>query len=213
MNNLNESDLIEQIRALKNSEIREIVEKRIEEFRKLGRGSSREIFKELCFCLLTANFSAKGGMKIQNELGDGFITLSQDELAERLRSLGHRFPNARAEYIVRARQLADNLKQIISEFDNTLELRDWLAKHVKGLGYKEASHFLRNIGFTDVAIIDFHIIDILVRHNIISRPKTLTKRRYIDIEQKLQELGDEVGLNLAELDLYLWYLETGQILK
>ncbi len=209
----NVEDLKRAILELKESKIKNIIEQRIKEFQKLGNGTSHELFNELCFCLLTANFSARGGIKIQNAIGDGFLILSKEELAKKLQELGHRFPNARADYIVRARMYADSLKQIISQFDDEKELREWLAKNIKGLGYKEASHFMRNIGFTNVAIIDFHIIDLLVKYGIIERPKTLTRKRYIEIENKLRELAEDVDVNLAELDLYLWYLETGNILK
>jgi N-glycosylase/DNA lyase len=86
-------------------------------------------------------------------------------------------------------------------------------QNIKGLGYKEASHFLRNIGFDDYAIIDSHILDILKRYNLIKQPKTLTKKKYIEIENILQKIAKQTHLTLAELDLYLWYLETGKILK
>lgn len=78
---------------------------------------------------------------------------------------------------------------------------------------KEASHFLRNIGYSNYAIIDFHIIDLLEREGIIKRPKTLTPAKYIEIENKLKEIGKKTELTQAELDLYLWYMETGKILK
>ncbi|MFX1600424.1 MAG: N-glycosylase, partial [Promethearchaeota archaeon] len=81
------------------------------------------------------------------------------------------------------------------------------------IGYKEASHFLRNIGYSNYAIIDFHIIDLLVQYNLIEKPKTLTKTKYLKIEQVLKGIANKLNLNLAELDLYLWYLETGKILK
>ena len=86
-------------------------------------------------------------------------------------------------------------------------------KHVRGLGWKEASHFLRNIGYTDFAIIDFHIIDVLTKYNIIEKPTVLTKRKYLEIEEFLRKIARKSDLNLAELDLYLWYMETGKILK
>ena len=80
-------------------------------------------------------------------------------------------------------------------------------------GYKEASHFLRNIGYRDFAIIDFHIIDLLVKFNIIEKPKTLTKKKYLEIEAILKKLGDKLHLDMGKLDLYLWYMETSEILK
>jgi len=84
---------------------------------------------------------------------------------------------------------------------------------VKGIGYKESSHFLRNVGFDDYAIIDFHIIDLLVKYQLIKRPKTITKNKYLEIEKILKKIAEKTNLTLAELDLYLWYMETGKILK
>ena len=78
---------------------------------------------------------------------------------------------------------------------------------------KEASHFLRNIGFKDYAIIDFHIVDLLVNHSLIEKPKTITPKKYLEIENLLRELAEKTSLSLGELDLYLWYKETRKILK
>ena len=183
------------------------------EFREIGEGSRSEIFQELCFCILTANFSAERAIEIQKEVGEGFLTLPESELAGRLRELGHRFAEARAKYIVEARRHGDSLKEIIRSFPSQGEVRKWLAENVKGFGYKEASHFLRNIGSTDLAILDFHIIDLLARYGLIEKPKTLTEKRYLEIEELLREIAKRSRLNLAELDLYLWYIETGKVLK
>jgi len=206
------NNLIEKLNSLKNSKISNRVNNRIKEFKNINKNSDDEIFKELCFCILTANFNAEKCIKIQREIGDGLLTLSEDELAKKLVELGHRYPNTRARYISDSVKYNDSLKDIIHSSKDE-ELRKWLVKNIKGLGYKEASHFLRNIGFDDFAIIDFHIIDILVRHNLIKRPKSLTKKRYFEIENVLKGIAKKLNLSLAELDLYLWYIETGKILK
>jgi N-glycosylase/DNA lyase len=197
--------LINYIQALKKSNIASTIKQRMREFR-----NQKDVFSELCFCLMTANYSAEGGIRIQYAIGEGFYDLSEKDLANKLKKLGHRFPNARAKYICNARDLdvRDALKNLTKD-----NLRDWLVNNVKGLGMKEASHFLRNIGYKDYAIIDFHIIDLLVREKLIERPKTLTKKKYLEIEDVLRTIGEKVNLNLAELDLYLWYLETGKVLK
>jgi N-glycosylase/DNA lyase len=193
--------------------MKEIVDNRISEFAELGRRGENELFKELCFCILTANYSAEGGIRIQKALGNGFITLPENELAERLKALGHRYPNARAKYIVEARRHLGSLKRTVTDSRGGSEAREWLVKNVKGLGYKEASHFLRNIGFTNLAILDFHIIDMLERCGAVVRPKTLTKNKYFEIERVLKTWSAKIGVNLAELDLYMWYMETGKVLK
>ena len=206
-------ELIKSIEELKRSTIRRLVEKRMAEFKELGRGTSREIFKELCFCILCANFSAERSIKIQKEIDGGFLTLPESQLAKKLREMGHRFPNSRAAYITSVRKYGRVLKNLVESFADSMTLRDWLAKNVRGIGLKEASHFLRNIGYTDLAILDFHILDLLDRYGVIEKPTILTRKRYLQIEKKLREIAKRAGLNMAELDLYLWYLETGKILK
>ena len=205
--------LLESIENLKNSEVKKLVNTRIREFKENGAKSNGEIFIELCFCILTANFNAGKAIKIQTEIGKDFLTLPESQLAEKLKRLGHRYPNTRAKYIVKARKYKDSLKEVISSFNVEDELREWLVKNIKGIGYKEASHFLRNIGYTNFAIIDFHITDLLARCKLLEKPKTLTKKEYFKIENLLREIAEKSNLNLAELDLYLWYMETGKILK
>ncbi len=203
--------LLKSIENLKNGKVRELVDNRMREFRETGKSAGNEIFKELCFCLLTANYSAEGGIRIQREIGDGFCSLGGKELAGRLKRLGHRYPSARAGYITEARKHMDSLPGLKSRSGK--EAREWLVRNIRGLGYKEASHFLRNVGFQDLAIIDFHIVDSLVREGLIERPKALTKGKYLEIEKVLEKIAEKSGLTLGELDLYLWYLETGKVLK
>ena len=205
--------LLNEIDALKKSDLKVIIEKRLQEFKDLGRKNSNEIFKELCFCILTANCAAEKCIEVQSEVNNDFLTLKQEALAKKLKSVGYRFPNIRSKYIVGARFLKDNIKERIESFQDCTELREFFAKKVKGLGFKESSHFLRNIGFEDLAIIDFHIIDVLHTFELIEKPKTLTKKRYTEIENVLKELGKKVKLNMAELDLFLWHMETGKVLK
>ena len=196
-------ELISQVEKLKKDKIKDLIDERIRQFKQIPKKGEEKLFIELCFCLMTANFDAVRAIKIQQDIGRGFLELPEKDLAKELERLGHRFPNARAKYIYEARKHAGSLK---------LD-RDWLVKNIKGLGHKEASHFLRNVGCDNCAIIDFHIIDILVKNKIIKKPKTLNKKKYLEIEKVLKKLADKLDLTLAELDFYLWYLETGKVLK
>ena len=193
--------LVNRIIKLKEEDISEVIKGRIREFENV-----ENIFHELCFCLMTANFQAEKSIFIQKEIGEGFVTLSKENLAIRLKELGHRFWPQRAECIFVARNL--NLNKEWSK-----ESRQWLIENVKGFGMKESSHFLRNIGVKDIAIIDFHIVDLLVAEGLIQRPKSLSREKYLEIEDVLIGLANKVNLSLAELDLYLWYIETGKVLK
>ncbi|MBT3406165.1 N-glycosylase/DNA lyase [Candidatus Woesearchaeota archaeon] len=205
--------LIKEINTLKLQPIKKVIDDRIKEFQKVGRKSSKELFKELCFCTLTANFNAERGIQIQKTINNGFLTFTEKKLAKELKKLGHRFPNARANYIHTNQKYKDNLKKTLSSHKSSYESREWLEKNIKGLGFKEASHFLRNIGYENLAIIDFHIINLLAKHNLTESTRTISKKKYIEIEIILSKIGEKTKLNLAELDLYLWYMETNKVLK
>ncbi len=207
-------DLLNSLQSLKNvPEVRDLIAKRQKQFKAMGVSEPNDIFCEMCFCILTANFNGERTLKMQEVIGTGFCTFDLQEMTDKLRELGYRFPNTRAQYIHEAQEKRDALANAIKTIKSEFDLREWIVKNVKGLGYKEASHFLRNIGYTDSAIIDFHIVDLLERQGCIERPKTLTKRKYLEIESVLRGIGEQAGLNLSELDLYLWYMETGKILK
>ncbi len=197
--------LISQINELRNSPIRNVIDARMSEFSSIPRDFS-SLFRELAFCILTAGTSAELGLRTVNHLGNTLLSGSQDEIQGKLKEI-YRFHTIRAGYLYGAR---NNFKQINV---NDKNIRDLLVNYVKGIGMKEASHFLRNIGFNNYAIVDFHIIDLLVREGLIAKPKTLTSKRYVEIENVLRELAKKADLSLAELDLYLWYMETEKVLK
>ena len=209
---MKEEGLFEELEKVRRSPVRETIEKRIGEFREAGKGGEERWFSELCFCILTANYTAHGGIRIQNALGaEGFCNLPHPELVARLKELGHRFYNMRGKFIVEAR--GKKVKRELAGKEQK-EMREWLVENVKGLGWKEASHFLRNLGYFDVAIIDRHILAILKKYGYISEmPKTLGKKRYLEIEQILDGIAKKAKMSQGELDLYLWYMKTGKVLK
>ena len=206
--------LIKEIEKLKKSGLKKIIDSRIKEFEIAGKKDCKEIFKEMCFCLMTANFQAEKSWLIQKKIDNGFCSFSQAKLAKALKDLGHRFPNTRANFISEAQKQSGTIKKTINSFENEYELREWLVKNIKGYGYKEASHFLRNIGYKNLAILDRHIINLMREHNIIKEvPKTLTKNKYLEIEKELNKVAEKTDLSMAELDFYMWYQKTGKILK
>ncbi len=205
--------LTTQIEALKSSPIKALVDSRIRDFEAVGKCSNHVLFKELCFCILTANSSAEQCIKVHSAVGDDFICLTESALAEKLKQHGARFHTKKANYIVCSQKHLPNLKKTLKKIKDENELRGWFVKNIKGFGMKEASHFLRNVGFKNFAIIDFHIIDVLEKNRLIKAPKILNKKAYLEIESMLRQLAKKTKLTLAKLDLYLWYLETKKILK
>lgn len=205
--------LINRVKKLKKTDLKKIIDQRMQDFAYFQNAANEEVFLELCFCFMTANFQAAKSWEIQKEIGLQFTVLSERSLQLELKRLGHRFWPQRGSRIFEARWLKNCINSELAKFDDEIQIRDWIVRELKGIGMKEASHFLRNIGYHDVAIIDKHIINILVNEALIERPKTLTAKRYVEIEDVLRELGRKTGLNLGELDLYLWSEQTGKVLK
>ncbi|MEM2613938.1 MAG: N-glycosylase/DNA lyase [Nitrososphaerota archaeon] len=194
------------------------VEKKIMEIEKRSKSFSREdLFKEICFCILVANNNLEKTLEIWKRLGDDLLNSTKSELRRKLKSLGYRFYNKRAEYIIEARKQINDLYEITRRKEPE-EIREWLVENIKGIGWKEASHFLRNLGYKNFAILDRHVLRILEKKNIIKEiPKSLTKRKYLEIENKLRELAEDLSeilkkrITLAELDFILFYLDAKKI--
>jgi N-glycosylase/DNA lyase len=180
---------------------------------------NQRIFEELCFCILTANTSAAAGMKAVDSIREILMTGSAADIRDALVKSGYRFPNVRAQYIYEARekfkhQYDFDFKKILNSFGNVFERRDFFVREVKGLGYKEASHFLRNIGYSGLSILDKHILRTMNEYEIIEEvPKTLNRKKYLDYEQKFFDFSRQLNINIDELDLLLWAMKNGQIMK
>jgi len=133
----------------------------------------------------------------------------------------HRFPNARPGYIVITRDYLQRsfsmrLRERLEGFRDASERRDWLAQdpRIKGLGYKEASHFLRNVGFKGYGILDKHVVRCLAEMGVIKSAKPPTSRKnYMETEGRMREFADKVRIDFDELDLVLWSMKTGEVLK
>jgi N-glycosylase/DNA lyase len=201
---MNQKDLVQKINKLKKSKpLKQIVSQRIKEFQ-----NTKDWFSELCFCIMTANARADKAIEMQRTTD--FCALPQQQLAKRFRGK-IRFHKNKASYICQARKFRD-IKQILAGRSEH-EAREWLVKNIKGIGMKESSHFLRNTGSTNVAILDRHILSLLKQYKILNKIPPLTKKNYLAIEKKMLRIAKASNLSVAELDLYLWFLKTGKVLK
>lgn len=206
----------------KYKEIKPDIEKRLKEYKEIWeKGTNEDIHAELSFCILTPQSKARNAWKaITNMRNDGVLfTGTPEELTEYLNIV--RFKNNKAKYLVLLRQQMTNkdgkiiTKDFFKSFSSVAERRNWIVENIKGMSWKEAGHFLRNVGFgQEVAILDRHILKNLVRLEVINEiPKTLTKKLYFEIEEKMKKYCEEVGIPMDSFDLLLWYLEAGEIFK
>ena len=194
---------------------------RLTEFENIIKNASEEvIFEELVFCIFTAGTSARMGLSALSTVRSILPSASEDELRAKLRGV-YRFPNVRSKHVIHtrnylAREYGLKLRPLLLSFKDPVERRDFFAlnKDVKGLGFKEASHFLRNVGFRGYAILDKHILQCLFELGITESPRAPHSRsKYIEIENKFKKFSERNGFDFDEMDLFLWSEKTGEILK
>lgn len=202
---------IKEVRKLKKKE----VENRLNEFKEVNKSDDYIWFKELVFCILAANTSSRMASRITCAIDvNDFLTLSEKKLKNKMKSLSCRFYNRRSDFIISARKQMPLKKKLIALDDE--EKRYYLVENVKGIGMKEASHFLRNTGHFNFAILDKHVKNILFENDLISeklKNKSITKKEYLDIENILKKISIKLKMSQGELDFYLWYMKTNEILK
>ena len=172
---------------------------RLKEFKQ--RRDEKETFRELCFCLLAANTSSRMAMRVMDGVGNIIFIGTKEEIREKLHSLHCRFYNKRAEYIFLARNIP-------LHFD-----REYLVAHIKGFGYKESSHFLRNMGHNGYAILDKHVLHAMLEFGLIKKIPPMNKKNYLVLEKKLRTFSEDLGIGMDELDFVLWSRKSGEILK
>jgi N-glycosylase/DNA lyase len=200
----------------KKNEIR----KRLSEFKRKFSSDDSDIFSELCFCVFTPGSKALKCYEAVRELNEAGLLYRGDagKIGARIKSKV-RFHNNKASYLVAARRFFKSkggfdIKSKIDASD-VIKTREWFVKNIKGLGYKEASHFLRNIGLgRDIAILDRHILKNLKRYGVIKKiPSALNKKTYLDIEEKIKSFSRGLHIPMDELDLLFWSMQTGHIFK
>lgn len=198
------------------------IEKRLREFKEIWeKGSNEDIHAELSFCILTPQSKAVNAWKAITTLRENGLLFngSAEDIVEYLNIV--RFKNNKAKYLVTLREQMQNEKGeiITKDFFNSItdakEKREWIVKNIKGMAYKEAGHFLRNVGFgKEIAILDRHILKNLVKLEVIEDvPKSLTPKLYLEIEEKMKTYCKFINIPMDSLDLLLWYKEAGEIFK
>lgn len=202
-------------------QIKDKIEKRLKEFEEIYKnGNDEKVFEELVFCILTPQTKALDcdrAVKILKR-NDLLLKGKREEISKKISFI--RFKNHKADYILKAREFffkegEGNFKKFLSSFKDEKKLRDELVKKIKGIGLKEASHFLRNIGISkNLVIVDRHILRCAFKYKIIKKmPKTITKKNYLDIENKILKFSKKIGITPNHLDFLFWYDSNNYFFK
>lgn len=209
------------------SENRKEVDRRLKEFKGLRNAKEKRLFQELVFVILSSQTSAEKSWKAAKELAKRNLLMqgSREEIAEILRENNVQYEENKASYILENRKDLSQptlsnpekglkLKQRIKpeDLDST---REWFVENIKGISWKGASHFLRNIGYgNSFAIVSNHVLKVLAELDVIEKADQPSKKeQYLEIEEEVQELAEEVGIEIQALDLVIWSLRTGEVFK
>lgn len=189
------------------------IKQRLEDFKNV---QSDKYFYELCFCICTPQSRASSAFAVQNEL-ERLEFLNNDlDPTPILRNKDNyiRFHNQKSNRLLIIKEQWLEIKAILDSEISGQDKREWMNNNVNGIGRKESAHYLRNIGYTDLAILDRHILKHLVTCGVFSEiPNISTKSRYDEVSQKFLEYSKNVGIPMDELDLLFWAEEAGEILK
>lgn len=183
-----------------------IINARLGEFK-----NNKDLFYEMCFCILTPQSNAKKCYEAITILKKNNFIKKDFDVKPILRTRT-RFYKNKSMYINLAKTNFNEIKKNLN--GDGFKTREYLVKHVKGLGYKESAHYLRNIGYRNLAILDRHILKNLHKYNVINEiPKTLTKNKYIEIENKFGKFSKNIKIPMDELDLLFWSMQTGEVFR
>lgn len=192
------------------------IDTRLREFKNTPR---TKWFREVAFCLFTPQsspFHAEGALLEIEEAGglEGKLSTAQVAgiLGKRHRYV--RFHNQKAKRFNEFVKKRSQIEKILFSKLTPKEERLKLLGEVNGMGLKECSHALRNIGRTGLSILDRHILRCLQEYKVIARiPKTLSKSEYFEIEDRFSVFSKRIQISMDSLDFFFWLKATGLIFK
>lgn len=190
--------------------------------------SEAELYREVVACILGSQVSFEMAMAATDALeDDGLLNYSDDreDYKERVtqvlhqhlnrpewqRSRRYRFPNARGESIANTAAIfyenGGSIKGFLERCDDPLMVRRLLVKNAKGIGPKQASMVLRNLGFSqELAILDSHLLRFMNMRGLrqASSPSVSTLKNYEKSEKDFLAYSSQTGWPAGILDQAIW---------
>ena len=185
------------------------------------------LWKELLCCILSSQVHYQlarsaadaiedaGTLRSPSDCWQGIANDLRDVLSRRFhfdgRAQRYRFPATKscqiAKTCVAIRSQSGSLTKLLSEYNDVRILREWLVHHAPGLGPKQTSMFLRNVGVTlDFAVLDRHVLNYMAFLGLLENdwgfPASLA--RYELIETRLRCHADTLGYRVGVLDWAIW---------
>jgi thermostable 8-oxoguanine DNA glycosylase len=183
----------------------------------IAEPDQKQIEKNLITCILSSNWAYERAVNA----ADNFINIfgstfefseSPDEqkieLLLRSPAVRHRFPKSKAIQIRSSLEsmlgIGTSFSKYMNQFSTEHDAREYVSSTFAGMGYKQSSMFLRDIGIAqNLAVIDLHIIWYLTNAENIE-VGTLSKKRYLFLEDYLRSMSQKIGISMIALDRLIW---------
>lgn len=173
-------------------------------------------FYEMCFCVCTPQSKAANAHQVELKLRQKQFRENPFNPVLILSDKSHyiRFHNQKAKNLLNMREKYPEIEALLDSNLTNAQKRLLLADTVTGIGMKESAHFMRNIGYRNLAILDRHILKHLASCGLFeSIPKVSNRKDYLEVEKLFLQFSENVEIPMDELDLLFWSYETGEILK
>lgn len=186
----------------------------------------RLLWKELSSCLLSSQVPYELAVAAADAVDRSGILLdpsatnvdtTANEIERILRSplqvddrqRSYRFYTSKSSQLARTshavRHEGTTLQQLISGFDDAAIARTWFLQKAPGMGPKQASMFLRNVGFTyQLAVLDRHVLKYMSALKIETSKSPGGVKWYYRCEHELQRHAEAIGYPVGLLDWAIW---------
>jgi N-glycosylase/DNA lyase len=184
--------------------------------------NDEDTWQSLLFCILSSqvrvSVAAKATQNILAELPFFRTNLSGSEVYDRTKTVltrndvRYRFPEIRSRQIAGSwfafAQIKNALYEYLDSFKTEKAAREAVTQLFPGVGLKQASMFLRDIGYADrLCVIDTHLLWYCA-HMGKDWNGALTTKRYFEVEDFLLKQSDEFGVSPRILDSAIWVAVT-----
>lgn len=196
------------------------------------RLTEEELFYEIAVCIIGSQMVYEHSLAIANRLKETCLlkeaaSYSAAEFHQKVGTLldkpvsvetstGHRkiYPRFKNRLTKLISNTVNNIygiglsvNDILISANSPQNARKLLVEYVSGFGPKQASLFLRRVGYcTEMAVLDVHILDYMkIAYGLEVKPAMLAHlNKYEKLESKLKELAKDFGYSIGCVDLAMW---------
>lgn len=192
----------------------------------------KSILRELIICILGSGVRYELAAAYADEIlsNPTFISQQQSEpsLADEISSIlslptyckiekkqytKYRYPKRGAKHVARSiksiRDKHSSIKKLLKKKLDTRHLRKELIILCPGIGPKQGSHFLKNIGYTeDIAVLDRHIVRYMeaAEKNEICKRTLSRLDNYELVEKRFQKITEKFSHSPSIVDQSMWFI-------